>query len=51
MISLAPVNDKTAMKFRYERAVKEEEVIEEENLIRTEYGLNSTVGVGQRSKE
>lgn len=31
------------MKFRYERAKKEDETIEEENIIRNEYGLSNTV--------
>lgn len=43
MISLTPVTDKTAMKFRYEQAKKEEGVIEEENIVRTEFGLNTHV--------
>lgn len=45
MISLSPLNDKTAMKLRYERALKEEEIIEEENIVRSEFGLNSPVCV------
>lgn len=31
------------MKFRYEQAKKEEGVIEEENVIRSEFGLNTHV--------
>ena len=45
MISLSPVSDKIAMKLRYERALKEEDVIEEENILRTEYGINPNVGL------
>ena len=33
------------MKFRYERAKKEDETIEEENIIRNEYGLSNPVEI------
>ncbi|KAK8820577.1 hypothetical protein WA577_006637, partial [Blastocystis sp. JDR] len=40
IIALAPVNDRLAMKMRYERAVKEDEEISEENLVKKEFALN-----------
>lgn len=38
------MNDRLAMKMRYERAVKEDEEISEENLVKKEFALNPSVG-------
>lgn len=35
-----------AMKMRYERAVKEDEEIEEENMVKEEFTVNNNVGQG-----
>ena len=40
------MNDPTAMKMRYERAVKADEEIKEENMVREEFTVNNKVGTG-----
>lgn len=41
------MNDRLAMKMRYERAVKEDEEISEENLVKKEFALNPNVGAAR----
>ena len=37
-----------AMKMRYERAVKADEEIKEENMVKEEFTVNNKVGMGRR---
>lgn len=40
------MNDRLAMKMRYERAVKEDEEISEENMVKKEFAINPNVEEG-----